>query len=130
MNSVDKLQRLCNSSRMNATASRKPKQDESWPRKVTIGRESVTVYRRKTPLGNFSFMVANYADGKRRFDSYANEAEAIEAAGKLARQLSARDVIGASMTREQSVEYAAAVQSLQPLGITLSAAVAAIVEAV
>jgi integrase len=75
-------------------------------------------------------MVANYADGKRRFDSYANEAEAIEAAGKLARQLSARDVIGASMTREQSVEYAAAVQSLQPLGITLSAAVAAIVEAV
>ena len=101
-----------------------------WPRKVTIGRESVTVYRRKTPLGNFSFMVANYADGKRRFDSYANEAEAMEAAGKLARQLSARDVIGASMTREQSVEYAAAVQSLQPLGITLSAAVAAIVEAV
>jgi len=115
---------------MNATASRKPKQDESWPRKVTIGRESVTVYRRKTPLGNFSFMVANYADGKRRFDSYANEAEAMEAAGRLARQLSARDVIGASMTREQSVEYAAAVQSLQPLGITLSAAVAAIVEAV
>lgn len=115
---------------MNVTASRKLKQDESWPRKVTIGRESVTIYRRKTPLGNFSFMVANYADGKRRFDSYANEAEAIEAAGKLARQLSARDVIGASMTREQSVEYANATQSLQPLGITLSAAVAAIVEAV
>jgi integrase len=115
---------------MKATASRKPKQSESWPRKVTVGRESVTVYRRKTPLGNFSFMVANYADGKRRFDSYTTEADALDAAGRLARQLSARDVIGASMTKEQSVEYSAAAQSLQPLGITLSAAVAAIVEIV
>jgi integrase len=115
---------------MKATASRKPKQSESWPRKVTVGRESVTVYRRKTPLGNFSFMVANYADGKRRFDSYTTEADALDAAGKLARKLSSRDVIGASMTKEQSVEYSAAAQSLQPLGITLSAAVAAIVEIV
>ena len=51
---------------MKATASRKPKQSESWPRKVTVGRESVTVYRRRTALGNFAYMVANYADGKRR----------------------------------------------------------------
>ena len=115
---------------MNATPSRKPKQAETWPRKVTVGRESVSVYRRLTPLGNFAYMVANYADGKRRFDSYATEADALDAAGKLARQLSARDTIGASMTREQSVEYASAIQSLQPLGLTLSAAVAAIVEAV
>ncbi len=115
---------------MNATPSRKPKQAETWPRKVTVGRVSVSVYRRLTPLGNFAYMVANYADGKRRFDSYATEADALDAAGKLARQLSARDTIGASMTREQSVEYASAIQSLQPLGLTLSAAVAAIVEAV
>ena len=115
---------------MNTTPSRKPKQAETWPRKVTVGRESVSVYRRLTPLGNFAYMVANYADGKRRFDSYATEADALDAAGKLARQLSARDTIGASMTREQSVEYASAIQSLQPLGLTLSAAVAAIVEAV
>jgi integrase len=128
VNDVDKLQHLCNTSRMKATASRKPKQSESWPRKVTVGRESVTVYRRKTPLGNFSFMVANYSGEKRRFDSYTTEADALDAAGKLARQLSARDVIGASMTKEQSVEYSAVTQSLQPLGITLSAAVAAIIE--
>ncbi len=115
---------------MNTTASRKLKQGETWPRKVTVGRVIVSVYRRKTPLGNFAYMVANYAGEKRRFDSHATEAEALDAAGKLARQLSARDVIGASMTKEQSVEYANAVQSLQPLGITLSAAVAAIVEAV
>lgn len=115
---------------MNDTASRTPKPAESWPRKVVVGRETVTVYRRKTPLGNFSFMVANYSGQKRRFDSYGTEADALDAAGKLARQLSARDVIGAAMTKEQSVEYASAVQSLQPLGLTLSAAVAALVEAV
>jgi integrase len=115
---------------MKTTASRKPKQGESWPRKVTVGRESITVYRRKTPLGNFAFMVANYSGEKRRFDSYSTEADALDAASKLARQLSQRDVIGAAMPKEQSVEYASAVQSLQPLGLTLTAAVAAIVEAV
>ncbi len=120
---------------MNTTASHNTKQDEiKWPRAVTVGRgasaQTVTVYRRKTPLGNFSFMVANYADGKRRFDSYASEAEALDAANRLARQLSARDTIGATMTKAQSLEYAAAVQSLEPFNITLTAAVAAIVEAV
>ena len=115
---------------MNNTLSQKPKQDQSWPRKVTVGRETVTVYKRKTPLGNPAFMLANYSGVKRRFDSYSTEAEALEAANKLARQLSQRDVLSASMTREQSIEYASVVQSLQPYGLTLSAAVAAIVEAV
>lgn len=63
-------------------------------------------------------------------DSYDNEAEAMEAANKLAKQLSQRDVIGASMTKEQSIEYASIVQSLQPFGITPTAAVATIVQAV
>ena len=75
-------------------------------------------------------MVANYSGEKRRFDSYGTETDAIEAANKLARQLSQRDVVSASMTREQSIEYASAVQSLQPLGISLLAAVAAWGEAV
>ena len=115
---------------MTNTASRKPNQGEDWPRKVAFGRVSVTVYRRLTPSGNPAFMVANYSGEKRRFDSYSTETDAFEAANKLARQLSQRDVVSASMTREQSIEYANAVQSLQPLGITLSAAVAALVEAV
>jgi integrase len=119
---------------MKTTASRNTNQVESWPHKVTVGRgasaQTVTVYRRKTPLGNFAYMVANYSGEKRRFDSYASEAEALEAAGKLAGQLSTRDVIGAGMTKAQSLDYASAVQSLAPFGITLPAAVAAIIEAV
>ena len=109
---------------MKATASRKLKQaeKEAWPRKVTIGRETVSVYRRKTPLGNFAFMVVNYSTGKRRFDSYASEAAALEAANKLARQMSEREVLAAAMTNEQASEYAAAVQKLAPFNVGLLSA--------
>ena len=59
---------------------------------VQPGRAVVRVYRRKTPAGNFSFLVANYADGdKRRMDAYPTAVEAIEAATKLAQRLDARD---------------------------------------
>jgi len=76
-------------------------------------------------------MVANYAgsDRKRRFDSYADESLAVEAASKLARQLSERDTISASMTREQSFEFANATQKLQPIGISLTDAVCRFIEA-
>lgn len=58
---------------MESTMSRKRGQ---WPRKVKLGRVSVSVYRRATPTGGPGFMVANYATGKRRFDSYPTEEEA------------------------------------------------------
>ena len=54
------------------------------PQNVSYGRESVTIYRRKTPPGNFAFMVANYSGTKLRFDSYKTETEAVEASNKLA----------------------------------------------
>jgi integrase len=111
-------------------SNRKTKQDQNWPRKVTFGRVTVTVYKRKTPAGKDGFLVENYSGEKRRLDSYKTEADALEAANKLAKQLSQRDVIGASMTREQAIEFASVTQSLQPLGISLTAAVSAIVEGV
>ena len=113
---------------MKATLLRKSKRGDRWPRQVTVGRVSVTVYRRTTPVGKPGFMVVNYANGKRRFDSYADEAEALEAAGRLARQLSERDVIGASMTRDEALEYASARQALGPFKVTVSAAAAAVAE--
>ena len=115
---------------MSNTSPSQPKQSDKWPRKVTIGRVTVKVYKRLTPAGKVGFRVANYSTGERRLDSYDKETDAMDAANKLARQLSQRDVLSASMTREQSIEYASVVQSLQPFGLTLSAAVAAIVEAV
>jgi len=62
----------------------------------------VTVYRRKTPSGNFAFMVANYADGERRFDSYATEADALEPRRLWPSGIDARDYVAATMTRDQS----------------------------
>jgi len=115
---------------MSNTSSSQPSKAEKWPRTVTVGRITVTIYKDLNPAGNTRYRVANYSTGVRKFDAYDNEADAIDAATRLARQLSQRDVLSASMTREQSIEFASVTQSLQPLGLTLSAAVAAIVEAV
>ena len=114
---------------MKATTSRKAKQEETWPRKVQPGRAIVNVYRRKTPSGNFAFMVANYADGeRRRFDSYASEADALDAADKLAKRLDARDYVAASMTRDQALEYANSVARLKLFNVTVDAATATVAE--
>ncbi len=114
---------------MNTTPSRKPKAKARKAFHVAkFGRVKVPVYRRTAPNGADCYMVANYANGKRRFDSYADEAEALEAAGKLARQLSECEVLAAAMTNEQASEYAAAVQRLKPFNISLLSAADALVE--
>jgi site-specific recombinase XerD len=73
-------------------------------------------------------MVANYADGKRRFDSYATEADALASADTLARQIDRRDYVAASMTREQAIEYADAMTALSPFNLTIRAATSAVAE--
>lgn len=74
-------------------------------------------------------MVANYADGdRRRFDSYSNEADALEAADMLARRLDSRDYVAASMTREQAIEYANSATRLKPFNVTVDAATATTAE--
>jgi integrase len=73
-------------------------------------------------------MVANYAGGKRRFDAYSKEADALEAADKLARQIDKRDYVAASMTQDQALEYANAVQALAPYGVSVGAGAAALAE--
>src|SRR5881397_3050468 len=105
--------------RMKARSSRNRKQ---WPRQVSLGRVTVSVYRRQTPSGNYAYMVANYADGKRRFDSYASEADAMDAADQLARRIDRRDYVAASITKPQAIEYADAVSALRPFNVTVRAA--------
>lgn len=110
---------------MKAKHSRK----QDWPRKVTFGRVSVSIYKRTMPNGKPGFLVASYATGKRKFDSYADEAFAIEAANKLARQLSEGDTKAALLTEDQAVEYVNAQRELQPTGVSLTTAVSRFVEA-
>jgi integrase len=125
-----RLQHLCNTWNMKTTQLSKTPKTETWPRKVRFGRETVTVYRRSTVSGNLGYMVANYADGnrKRRFDSFSTEAEAIEAANRLAKRLSERDVLAASMTRAQAIEYSDAVAALNPFNLSVRAASSVIAE--
>ncbi|HEX7861702.1 MAG TPA: tyrosine-type recombinase/integrase [Verrucomicrobiae bacterium] len=109
---------------MNNRPKRGRKRAKDYPKKVTFGRESVTVYQRK--LGGY--MVSNYAEGKRRFDSYPTAEEAENAALALAKKLSERDVISASMTRQEAIDYAAAVQTLAPFNVSLPATAATVAE--
>jgi integrase len=106
-----------------------PSRNQSqWPRKIRVGRITVPVYRRQAPSGHVCFQVANYAQGKRRLDSYPDEATALEEAGKLARQLSERNVVAAGMTNAQAADYASAVQTLAPFNVNLSATVGTVAE--
>ena len=73
-----------------------------WPLFNKIGRTTVKIYRRKMPSGNWGYRIPNYSSGKRCFDCYANEAEAIEAATRLARKLSERQHVAANMTNSEA----------------------------
>lgn len=73
-------------------------------------------------------MVANYAAGKRRYDCYPNEEEALDAANRLARQLSERQVVAASLTNDQAAEHAVAKQSLAPFDVSLTSTATSVAE--
>ena len=104
---------------MKTPPSRKRKKARKAYHVATFGRVKVPVYRRRTPSGGIAFMVVNYAEGKRRFDCYAQEAAAVEAAGALAKKMSQRQHVAAAMTNEQAADYAASVQTLAPFGVSL-----------
>jgi hypothetical protein len=70
-------------------------------------------------------MVGNWAEGRRRLDCYGSEQDALEAAKRLARQLSERAVAAASMTNGQAADYASAVRALAPFKVSLPAAAVA-----
>ena len=107
---------------MTTKTKRKRTSSKDWPKEIKHGRATVKVYRRKMPNGNWGFMVANYSSGKRRWDSYPNEAKAIEAATLLARRMSKQQVVAASMTNADAAAYAAAVDTLEPFSVSLPAA--------
>jgi integrase len=73
-------------------------------------------------------MVANYSEGKRRFDCYADPDEAIEEATKLARRMSEREVLAAALTNKEASEYAAAVQTLTPYNVSLPLAASTVAD--
>jgi len=108
--------------------SRKPSEAGDWPRKVTVGHVTVTVYKRRTPTGGAGFMVANHAGEKRRFDCYAREAEALDAAQSLAVKLNGRQFVAAGMSNAQASDYASAVETLVPFKASLPVVASTVAE--
>jgi integrase len=96
------------------------KRANDWPREVSVGRTTVTVYRRRNGEG-IGYRVADYSTGTRRFLSFAKEGEALDEARRIATRLAERDVLGASIRKEEAGSYASAVQSLAPFGLSLPA---------
>lgn len=102
--------------------------NSSWPRRVKFGRVSIPVYRRLTPSGNPTYRVANYVDGKRRFDDYQDEDTALRTALTLAKHLSAGHAAAASLTQAQALEYIAASAAFASVGLTLTSAASTVAE--
>jgi integrase len=114
---------------MSATKPRKVKKPK-WPKLVTLGNVSVTVYKRTTPNGKIGYMLAYKQDGKRKFDSYGDEAEALEKANKKAQQLSTLGVKASELSDDDLRALVAAMDILKPLRLTLGRVVEKVVEAV
>ena len=111
---------------MKTTRSRKPK----WPKHITLGNVTVTIYRRITPNGKTGFMLAYKQDGKRKFDSYPDEATAIQEANTKARQVSTLGVKAAQLTDNELRACVATMDAVKPLNLPLGRAVEKLLEAV
>ena len=109
-------------------SSRKRPQKDSYPRTISIGRTKVRIYRRRLPSGEYGYQVANYASGKRRLDSYADERAALEEARRLVRQLSEHQTIAANLSDEEATAFATARQTLAPLQVELVPATCTLAE--
>ena len=114
---------------MNATTSRKDKKPK-WPKTVTEGNVKVMIYKRTTPNGKTGFMLAYKQDGKRKFDSYPDETQAIDQATQKARQLSTLGVKASELTGDDLRAYVATMDTLKPLGLSLGRVIETMVQAV
>ena len=110
---------------MKTTPTRKPK----WPKRIALGNVTIVIYKRTTPNGKTGFMLAYKQDGKRKFDSYGDEATAIQEANTKARQLSTLGVKAAQLTDDDLRACVTAMDAVKPLGISLTDAVSRFVEA-
>ncbi len=83
----------------------RPRKVATWPEQVRVGRAVVRIYRRQNASGNWSYVVANYSTGSRKFDSYSTHAAARTAAQELAaRQLDGQQ-LAAGLRNADAAEY-------------------------
>jgi integrase len=111
---------------MDTPATRNKRIPQKWPHRVSFGRVKVTIYQRRRADGSQGFEVANYADGKRRLESFPDATAALDRADQLARQLSEGDVLAANLRNEDAAAYTSTLQTLAPYNVSLPAVAATV----
>ena len=111
---------------MKTTRTRK----KGWPRKVTAGNASVTIYRRSRADGSRGFEVADYSHGRRRLRSFPTAEKALADAERIAQLLAAGEAEGAQMRGKDFASYGRSVELIRPTGDPLELAAARYAEIV
>jgi integrase len=95
-----------------------------WPKIVTVGNASVKVYKRQTGSGNAGFQIVyRDIDGKRKFESESDEAQALKLATKKAETLSTFGARVAGTKSNDMAEFVRASDLLKPFSITVGTGV-------
>jgi hypothetical protein len=79
---------------------RKPKLPEVWPVEVRTQGYTVKIYKVDRATGYTEFKLVYYAEGKRRFRTFADYAEAHREAGKVGATFAKGDVRTLTLTSE------------------------------
>jgi integrase len=108
---------------MPARTGTKQKQRKRKPLVVTVGGNSVRIYRRpargtRAP----SWQVASYASGKRVLLSFLSEAEAKAEAARIAARLNQQDRAGAAMTGDDARDLVRAQDALDGIAMDVPSA--------
>src|SRR2546429_4486230 len=111
----------------------KTKIPSEWPVKVRKGNTTLTIYYRTSTKNGKAYdefkLVYRDADGKRRFESFADYADARNRADAVNATLSKGDIQAISLTNEDRLVYLRAVDSVKPTGLALDIAAAQFAEA-
>jgi integrase len=107
---------------------KRPQTDDVWPWSTGSGPAIVRVYRRKTPSGNWSYMVADNSQHDaqnrkiRRWLSYSDEAFAKDQAGVLSRRIAGNQVEASKLTNAEAIEYVKARDRMAKFNATVETA--------
>lgn len=97
----------------------------SWPETIKSGNVTIRIYKVDTAKGYTEYKLAYYApDGKRKFQSFADYADARKRADKVVGTLSGPDAHALTVSADDRLVYLRAVEALKPLGVPLDVAVA------
>jgi integrase len=95
---------------------------ETWPVEVKRQGFTVKIYKINRSSGYTEFKLVFYADGKRRFKTFAAYDEALKEAVKVGGSLSKGDAQALTLTSADRVIYLRAIAAVGPTGVALDLA--------